>query len=113
MVTGGIPRGEVNVLVAKSDVGISKFPHMRERASSKLANAQFAVKGGLIVFAINAIVFLLRIGERIWTFVPDKCQAKDCRRIGIRGNENREDGVILCDYCLYVKSQSRSDADRK
>ena len=113
MVTGGIPKGELAVFTAKSNVGISKFPHPRERTSSKLAKARFAVKGGLIVFAINTVVFILNIGEWIWSLIPDKCQAKDCRGLGVRGNENKEDGVTLCDYCSYVKSQRRSDADRK
>jgi hypothetical protein len=37
--------------------------------------------------------------EWIWQWLPDKCEVPDCCRKGIRGNENRIDGRIVCDYC--------------
>lgn len=33
----------------------------------------------------------------------DKCQMPDCDRLGVPGNENVIDGVVVCDYCV-VKS---------
>lgn len=40
-----------------------------------------------------------RILEWFWRLLPDKCQMPGCERMGVRGNENRVDGMILCDYC--------------
>lgn len=31
--------------------------------------------------------------------LPDKCEAPDCERYGVLGNENIIDGRIVCDYC--------------
>lgn len=37
--------------------------------------------------------------EWLWRFLPDKCEMPGCSRKGFRGNENRVDGRIMCDYC--------------
>lgn len=37
--------------------------------------------------------------EYFWRFLPDKCEVDDCSRRGVRGNENRVGGKIVCDYC--------------
>lgn len=39
------------------------------------------------------------IFELLWSHLPDKCQVVDCSRRGVRGNENRIGGKIVCDYC--------------
>lgn len=39
------------------------------------------------------------IFEYFWRLLPDKCQMPGCRRKGVRGNENRIDGVVMCDDC--------------
>jgi len=41
----------------------------------------------------------MTIFERLWRLLPDKCEGIDCDRLGVRGNENRVNGKILCDYC--------------
>ena len=35
----------------------------------------------------------------LWSFLPDHCEMPDCPRHGVRGNENRVDGKIMCDDC--------------
>lgn len=37
--------------------------------------------------------------EWVWRLLPDQCEGKRCPRKGIRGNENRVDGRLLCDDC--------------
>lgn len=40
------------------------------------------------------------IREWFWRLLPDKCEMRDCRRNGVRGNENvLPDGTIICDGC--------------
>lgn len=48
--------------------------------------------------------------NRIWSFLPDKCMAKDCKRTGVRGNENMYGDFMYCDDC-HAKLQ-RSFEDR-
>jgi hypothetical protein len=38
----------------------------------------------------------------VWQLLPDKCEMPGCCRQGRRGNENRINGKIVCDYC-HVK----------
>jgi hypothetical protein len=48
------------------------------------------------------MTLLYRLVPRfIWRLLPDKCQVEGCCRQGVRGNENRIDGRIVCDYCHY------------
>lgn len=35
--------------------------------------------------------------ERLWRLLPDKCDLPDCTRQGVRGNENRIAGRLVCD----------------
>ena len=37
--------------------------------------------------------------EWVWRLLPDQCEGEGCPRKGIRGNENRVDGRLLCDDC--------------
>jgi hypothetical protein len=39
----------------------------------------------------------------LWSFLPDKCEMRNCRRHGVRGNENIIDGIRVCDYCHAAK----------
>jgi hypothetical protein len=41
----------------------------------------------------------MTILERVWRLLPDRCEVVDCRRCGMRGNENVVGGKIVCDYC--------------
>lgn len=52
----------------------------------------------------------MKILEKIWSFMPDTCEVRDCCRKGVRGNENRvypfpdddlwkEFYIVMCDYC--------------
>src|SRR5215469_15192280 len=41
----------------------------------------------------------MKILEWLWSFLPDRCEMPNCKRLGIRGNENIIDGVVMCDYC--------------
>jgi hypothetical protein len=36
---------------------------------------------------------------KIWYMLPDKCEQIGCCRKGVRGNENRIEGIITCDFC--------------
>ena len=35
----------------------------------------------------------------LWGLLPDNCECKYCCKLGVRGNENIIDGVVMCDYC--------------
>jgi len=37
--------------------------------------------------------------ERLWRLLPDKCEGRDCKKKGVRGNENVIDGKVYCDDC--------------
>lgn len=37
--------------------------------------------------------------EWLWRRLPDQCEGKSCKRLGVRGNENVIDGKIYCDDC--------------
>ena len=37
--------------------------------------------------------------EWLWGLLPDNCEAEGCCRLGVRGNENRLEGMVVCDYC--------------
>ena len=37
--------------------------------------------------------------EWFWRLLPDKCSMPECSRRGVRGNENRIGGLIVCDGC--------------
>ena len=37
--------------------------------------------------------------ERLWRMLPDRCQCIGCSRQGVRGNEIRCGGRLVCDYC--------------
>lgn len=50
----------------------------------------------------------MKLLERLWSLLPDKCdmRGEGCCRTGVRGNENRvlvpgtrDVWLILCDYC--------------
>jgi hypothetical protein len=45
--------------------------------------------------------------EWFWQILPDKCEVPGCSREGVRGNENRIDGKIVCDYC-HAKMRQRT-----
>lgn len=45
------------------------------------------------------IEWLFGWSESLWCFLPDKCEMKDCCRMGVRGNENIVDGQVVCDFC--------------
>lgn len=55
------------------------------------------------------------IFEFLWRLLPDRCEAGDCLRKGVRGNENRmklnnwPHSMMLCDDCTYraLKTQLR------
>jgi hypothetical protein len=50
------------------------------------------------------------IFEALWSLLPDRCEMPNCVRSGIRGNENRVDGRIMCDAChaRYILWRLRS-----
>jgi len=35
----------------------------------------------------------------LWHWLPDRCEIAGCERRGVRGNENRVDGLLMCDDC--------------
>jgi hypothetical protein len=37
--------------------------------------------------------------EKLWRLLPDRCQVPDCKRHGVRGNENIVEGFRVCDEC--------------
>ncbi len=37
--------------------------------------------------------------ESVWRLLPDQCEGEGCPRQGVRGNENRVGGRLLCDDC--------------
>lgn len=39
------------------------------------------------------------IGQWLWEIMPDNCQVCRGERGGVRGNENRLDNLVVCDYC--------------
>ena len=47
--------------------------------------------------------YINRLYAWLYGLLPDKCEGADCCRKGMRGNENRMDGKILCDYCSIVE----------
>jgi len=53
-----------------------------------------------------------RLIEPLWALLPDKCQMSECRRNGVRGNENVIDGKILCDDCSVWYSMMKEDESR-
>lgn len=57
----------------------------------------------------------MKIIERLWRLLPDRCQMDKCDRRGVRGNENNIAGAIMCDYCharLIRECQERTLAAR-
>lgn len=54
---------------------------------------------------VGVIPNVFGIQEWLWGFLPDNCQMSDCKRFGVRGNENRVAGKVMCDYCSsrYVR----------
>lgn len=41
----------------------------------------------------------MKVFEWFWGLLPDRCRQPGCSRLGVRGNENNIDGVVMCDYC--------------
>lgn len=41
----------------------------------------------------------MRFWEALWSLLPDRCEMPDCKRAGVRGNENNVGGKVVCDYC--------------
>ena len=113
MVTGGIPKGEVVVFTSESDVGKTKFPQPAVRRSQRLSKIQLTALGGIFMGGLHIIIFIAKTGEWFWGLLPDRCEHPECRRMGIRGNENLENGVRLCDYCSYLKAWGQTRANRK
>jgi hypothetical protein len=37
--------------------------------------------------------------EKLWAWLPDRCQMPGCKRRGIRGNEQIVDSLRMCDEC--------------
>lgn len=56
---------------------------------------------------------MMRIFERLWRLLPDKCEISGCCRKGVRGKENRVDGYIMCDYCHWDYMDSFPDPGGK
>ncbi len=108
IITGGIPKGEIIVYAAKSNVGNPKFPQPLVRRSHKLSNIKLTALGGIFMVGLYIIIFIAKTGEWFWGILPDRCEAKDCRRMGIRGNENLENGIRLCDFCSFAQSHDRA-----
>ncbi len=50
---------------------------------------------------------LMKLYEAIWRLLPDKCEVPHCRRKGVRGNENRVEGMIACDDCSVELMEMR------
>jgi len=48
---------------------------------------------------VKILEWLFGWNEWLWSLLPDKCEREDCSRSGTRGNENRINGKIVCDYC--------------
>lgn len=42
---------------------------------------------------------MIRLFEFLWNLLPDRCEMPGCSRRGTRGNENRIEGKVVCDYC--------------
>lgn len=40
-----------------------------------------------------------KILEWFWRLLPDKCDMPGCSRQGVRGNETRVAGRVVCDGC--------------
>ena len=57
----------------------------------------------------------MNILKWLWSLLPDKCEMQGCLRKGIRGNEMRWNGMVLCDYChaqwLAPKRHTTSGGD--
>lgn len=103
IVTDGTPKGEMIILAAKSNVRKPAFPPRLIRTSSKLTDVKNAATGGCIIGFLHLVIFIAKFAEWFWNLLPDKCKVNGCRRMGIRGNENRIEGSIICDYCLYLQ----------
>lgn len=110
---GGIPKGEMIIFAAESNVGKSKFPKPLVRRSHRLSNIKLTALGGIFMGGLHVIIFIAKTGEWFWGLLPDRCEHPDCRRMGIRGNENLENGIRLCDYCSYLKLWGEQGANRK
>lgn len=41
----------------------------------------------------------MRLLAWLWSFRRDNCEVCHGKRGGVRGNENRLDGVVMCDFC--------------
>jgi len=108
----GIPKGEMFVLAAESDKDKPAFPR-RYTTSSKLTDAKLSAAGGCIIVFLHIFIFLAKVAEWFWSILPDKCKGVSCRRMGIRGNENEVDGILLCDYCAYLDLWSKERANRE
>ena len=111
LVKDGTPKGEIVILAAESDVGKTTFPPRRYNTSSKLTDVQLSTAGGCVIALLHIVIFLARVAEWFWSTLPDKCEVDGCRRMGIRGNENREDGILMCDYCSYLRTWGSERAD--
>lgn len=103
IVKDGIPKGEMVILVAESDKDKTIFLPQRYNTSSKLGVTEIAAGAGCIIGLLHFFVFLAKVVEWFWSILPDKCEVDGCRRMGIRGNENRIKGILMCDYCSYSK----------
>jgi len=111
IISDGTPKSETIIFAAKSDAGKSRFSLPHKQPSSKITNMKHTAAGGCIITFLHVFIFLAKVAEMFWSLLPDKCEATNCRRAGIRGNENRVDGVLMCDYCAYLKRWKQDDAD--
>jgi hypothetical protein len=48
--------------------------------------------------------------EKLWRLLPDRCQVPDCKRQGVRGNENIVEGFLVCDECQVTNFGDRGGA---
>lgn len=54
---------------------------------------------------------MAKILEFFWRMLPDKCQMSGCNRRGVRGNESRIGGKIVCDDC-HMRVMMRAETRR-
>lgn len=55
--------------------------------------------------------FLFGWNQTLWNFLPDNCERKNCKRYGVRGNENIIDGIVVCDYCHIKEIMEKENED--
>jgi hypothetical protein len=41
----------------------------------------------------------MTLTERLWRLLPDLCEMPNCKRRGVRGNEQIIAGRVMCDDC--------------